>query len=77
VKLSEMTVDQLRQTPWFHLVDPGKLNTLDEYTEWLEAILHNPCEVFDRDGEVLLIEIKQLVDRLDGLRIEIYPDVVY
>jgi type I restriction enzyme, R subunit len=24
-----MTVDQLRQTPWFHLVDPGKLNTLD------------------------------------------------
>ena len=73
MKLSEMTVDQLRQTPWFHLIDPGKLNTLDEYAEWLEAILHNPCEMVERDGELFLIESKPLVARVDGLRIEIYP----
>ena len=73
MKFSEMTVDQLRQTPRFHLVDPRKLTTLEDFAEWLEAVLHNPCELVEHDGEPFLIEIKQLVARVDGLRIEIYP----
>jgi hypothetical protein len=56
---------------WFHLVDPSELDNLEEWTFWLEAILHNPCSICERDGEEFLIENKQLVARLNGLKIEI------
>ena len=74
VKFSEMTVDELKRTPYFHNVDPGLLKTLDDFAAWLEAILHNPCNVWEEDGEEFLIEIKQLVARVNGLKIEIYPN---
>lgn len=70
----EMSKDDLRKSPWFHTVSPSELDGIEDWTAWLEAILHNPCGVWDRDGEELLIEIKQLVEKLDGLRIEIYPN---
>jgi hypothetical protein len=59
---------------YFHLEDPNNFSTINEYAEWLEAIFHNPCSIMDDDGELLLLEIKQLVTRLDGLKIEIYPN---
>lgn len=71
MKLSEMSVEELKQTPYFHMVDSSKLNTLEEYTYWLEAILHNPCNVWEENGEMFLIEIRQLVARVDGLKLEI------
>jgi len=74
MKLSEMSVEQLKKTPYFHLIEPEKLESLDDYATWLEAILHNPCNVWEEDGEMFLIEIKQLVARLNGLKIEIYSD---
>jgi hypothetical protein len=58
----------------FHLVDPAELVDLDEWTRWLEAVLHNPCSIFEQDGEYFLLETKQLVTRLNGLRIEIYSN---
>lgn len=63
----------LKTTHKFHTVDPTKLEGFDEWALWLEAIFHNPCSIFVRDGESLLIETKQLVERLGGLRIEVYP----
>ena len=58
----------------FHLVDPATLNSIDDFAAWLEAILHNPCSVqLKDDRSFVLIETKQLVARLSGLRIEIYP----
>lgn len=58
----------------FHLVDPSELDSLEEWALWLEALLHNPCSILERNGELLLLENKQLVERLNGLKIEIYPD---
>lgn len=69
-----MSVEDLKETPYFHLIDPNKLTTLEDYAYWLEAILHNPCNVWEENGEMFLIEIKQLVARVDGLKIEIYPN---
>ena len=74
MKLSEMTKEELRNTPHFHLVSPEELESIDDFAIWLEAILHNPCSVWEEDGEITLIEIKQLVERLNGLKIENYPN---
>ena len=63
-----------RQFYRFHLVDPAELVTFEEWAEWLEALLHNPCSVFERDGELVLLEIKQLVARVNGLRIEVFSN---
>jgi hypothetical protein len=74
MKLSDMSVVELKKTPWFHNVDPDKLKSFDDFTAWLEAILHNSCNVSEEDGESFLIEIKQLVDRVKGLKIEVYSN---
>jgi len=65
---------QLMNTRWFHTVDPAELDSFDEWAKWLEALLHNPCSIWEEDGELVLLECKQLVERLNGLRIEIYPN---
>lgn len=74
MKLSDMSVEELRKTPWFHNVEPEKLKSFDDFAAWLEAILNNPCNVWEENGEMFLIEIKQLVAKVNGLKIEIYPD---
>ena len=74
MKLSEMSVEDLKRSPWFHTVDPKLLKSFDDFTAWLEAILHNPCNIWEENGETFLIEIRQLVARLNGLKIEIYPN---
>ena len=74
MKLSDMTVDDLKKTPNFHNVDPYKLESLEDFAYWLEAILHNPCNVWEEDGESFLINIKHLVERAHGLKIEIYSN---
>jgi hypothetical protein len=66
--------DQLKQIGRFELADPETLDGLDEWVLWLEAMLHGPCHIFFRDGGPILLQGKQLVDRLAGLRFEIYPD---
>lgn len=66
--------DDLKAIGRFHLADPSSLKGVDEWALWLEAILHNPCSIFIRGGEPLLIETKQLVEHLAGLKIEVYPD---
>ena len=74
MKLSDMSVEELKKTPWFHNVEPAKLKSFDDFAAWLEAILNNPCNVWEENGEMFLIEIKQLVAKVNGLKIEIYPD---
>lgn len=74
MKLSEMSVAELRNTPWFHNVEPEKLKSFHDFAAWLEAILHNPCNVWEENGEMFLIEIKQLVAKVNGLKIEIYSN---
>jgi len=67
--------DNLRKGNRFHRVDPNILNGIDEYAEWLEAVLHNGCSIGENsDGEEVLIDIRKALDRFDGLKIEIYPN---
>jgi len=71
----KLTKELARKHGLFHLIEPEELDGLDEYTEWLEAILHGPCSIWEEDdGELVLIEIRQLVDRINGLKIEIYSN---
>jgi len=74
MKFSDMSVEELKKTPWFHNVEPDKLKSFDDFAAWLEAILNNPCNVWEENGEMFLIEVKQLVAKVNGLNIEIYPD---
>ena len=65
----------LKERGRFHLVSPGELDGFEEYAEWLEALLHNSCSIFiDDDGEEILLENKELVARVNGLKIEIYSN---
>ena len=66
--------EHLKTAGRFELADPATLEGIEEWALWLEAILHGPCSIFVRDGESILLQGKQLVERLAGLRIEVYPD---
>lgn len=68
------TKEQHRKFGRFHLVDPDELEGMDEFAEWLEALLHNPCSVWEEDGDEFLIEIRRLVARVNGLKIQIYAN---
>ena len=69
-----MPKEQAKAARRFHLVNPAELETLEEWALWLESLLHDPCSIFERNGELLLLESKQLVDRLNGLKFEVYPN---
>ncbi len=69
-----LTFEQLKRSPFFHNADPSDLNTIEDWTAWLEAILHNPCSIWNDNGEDILIEIRHLIARVNGLKIEIYPN---
>ena len=47
-----MTKDELKKTRFFHQIEPQKLDGLNDYTAWLEAILHNPCSVFENNEKI-------------------------
>ena len=68
-----MDKNQLRGTKWFHIVNPAELETLEEWAEYLDAILNGPCSIREENGELILLEIRELVDTVRGMRIEIYP----
>ena len=69
-----MNKNELRGTRWFYTVDPNELQGLEEYTEWLEALLTGPCTIWEENGKEFLIEIKKLVATVRGLRIVIHPN---
>lgn len=66
--------DRLRGTPFFYFVSPADLETLDEFTEYLDCLLHGACRVEEVSGELRLVEGRQLVARVRGLRIHIYSN---
>lgn len=75
MKIADMDKAALMKTPYFHLVDPRKLEGIEDYAFWLEAILNNPCSVWqEENGDERLIEIRHLVSKVRGLKIEIYSN---
>lgn len=70
----EPTKDELREMGWLHTIDPEELEGFEDWAKWLEAILSEPCAIYELEGEQHLITIKALVDRYCGLRIMVYPN---
>jgi hypothetical protein len=71
----KLTKELARKIGFFFLIKPDELDGVEEYAEWLEAILHGPCTIWEKDdGELVLVEIRRLVERVNGLRIEIYSN---
>jgi hypothetical protein len=68
-----MRKDRLKGTKRFFEVDPAELETFEEWTEYLDSLLHGPCAVWDDNGELILLEIKARVDKINGMTIEVYP----
>ncbi len=68
-----MRKEQLKGTKKFFEVDPGELETVEEWTEYLDSMLHGQCVVWEKNGELILLEIKARVDKIYGMSIEIYP----
>lgn len=63
----------LRGSSKFYLVDIETLESVDDWAEYLDSILHGDCNILYRNGELILVEQRRLVGVVRGLRIEIYP----
>jgi len=68
-----MNKDQLKRTNRFYRVCPEELESLDEFAEYLDAILNGPCSVVEYNGELTLIEIKSIGGKCWWIEIEVYP----
>lgn len=66
--------DIARERGRFHKVGPSELLGMNEYAEWLSALLYGQCYVDEFDGELCLVEIKHLVSNQCGVKIEIFSD---
>lgn len=63
-----------REIDRFHKVSPEELDGIEEYAEWLDALLHGPCYAEEYENRLCLIEIKQVVAKVRSLKIEIYSN---
>lgn len=64
-------------TRFKRVADIETLSSMEQMVEWLEGVLHGPYSISFLDGcndEPVLLETKHLVERLNGLRIEIFSD---
>lgn len=67
--------DEAKKQEIFRHVNTNELDCIQDYAKWLEALLHEPCSIWEADdGTLVLLEIKQLVSRVYGLKIEIYSN---
>ena len=64
----------LRKTALFFLVAPSEIENFTEAVEWLESLLNGDCEVVTQDGRDVVVERRQRVAQVGGLRIEVYPN---
>jgi hypothetical protein len=66
-------MEMARGKPFFCLVDPLELESMDDWAEWLDAILTSGLvQVREVDGVLRLVEIRRRVANLPrGLRVEV------
>jgi len=52
------------------------LNSIEDCAEFLESLLHGNCNIREDEdtGELFVSEFKKLVDKIRGLKLEIYPN---
>ena len=64
----------LRGSTKFYLVDTGTLESPDDWAEYLDSLLHGDCYILEKNGDLILVEQRQLVETICGLKIEIYSN---
>jgi hypothetical protein len=57
-----------------HRLNPEDLGDLTEMSVWLEGMLHEACSIWEENGELIFLHNKHLVERLKGLKIEVYSN---
>ncbi|QHJ13979.1 hypothetical protein FX988_04260 [Paraglaciecola mesophila] len=63
-----------KKTGRLYLVDDSDIESVQEYCEMLYHLLTGPFSIWEEDGELVVIEIRQLVEKIGGLKIEIYSN---
>lgn len=71
MKLDDIAKNKLQETPWFHRIDPSRLDGIHEWAVWLESILHNSCYIYETEEEDVLADARVQVGRFDGMVLEI------
>ena len=64
---------RLRGSRNFFLVGKDVLETADDWAEYLDSLLHGDCRIEEKNGELIVIEERRIVDEIRGLKIEIRP----
>jgi len=70
-----MAKDKLKGTLSFCFIDPKELNGLDEWVEYLDALLNGPCIILGEDNNLVLAQdpliIRVRVAQIRNMKIEI------
>lgn len=64
----------LRKTAVFFLVEPSEIEGFTEAVEWLESLLNEDCDLVTEDGCDVVVERRQRIAQVGGLKIEVYPN---
>jgi hypothetical protein len=70
-----MTIEDARKHNRYFLVNSAELEGFEEHVKWLESLLYESCSIVENaNGEKSINIDRQLVERVRGLKIEIYPN---
>ena len=70
MKRTEMTFDQLSKYGWGYYAEPEKIDTLKDFESQLIQLLSSGAYYIDNK----IIEVREQVDRINGIKIEIYSN---
>lgn len=67
-----MIKNKFKGTFWFYKPNIEELETVEDWAEYLRALLFGPCAIQEIGGRLTLIETRVRIDSFAGLKIEIY-----
>lgn len=67
-----MIKNKFKGTPLFFHTNPDDLETIEDWAEYLRSLLFGPCAIQEKNGQLMLLDIRVRVDSFEGLKIEIY-----
>ena len=70
-----MAKAKLKGTLSFCFIDPQELDSLDEWVEYLDALINGPCLILEKDNDLVLVEdpliIRVRIALVRNMKIEI------
>jgi hypothetical protein len=69
-------MNNLKGSRWFYTASPKELRSLDNLSEHLHSLLSSGTYIgeFPNSNGPVLVEAKELVKKIDGIKIEIYSN---